>query len=258
MNKHRRIKPTDQWLLGDSGSIIGVQPSGLSEQTIFADIQETLSNKTLVDANLTGQTVVDSGDGAGILVDTSSPTYCYRDIIGSVAPKASGVGSPTRRVYDGANVADYAFALNDLCEFCWHIPHDWVVGTPLQWHVHFSHNDAVSITGNVVFTLYYRIGKRGGQFTPEKTLTLTYNTVNLATTPKTKHMVVETDMSSDSGSATLIANSDIEVDSVIIATMKMTTLPTFGGGGYLFVHTSDIHYQSSNIGTKNSAYPFYG
>ena len=39
--------------------------------------------------------------------------------------------------------------------------------------------------------------------------------------------------------------------------LKPTTLPTFGGSGKLFIHTCDIHYQSTNIATKNKAPNFY-
>jgi hypothetical protein len=52
---------------------------------------------------------------------------------------------------------------------------------------------------------------------------------------------------------------DIEVDGLVIATLKLTTLPTLGGGGKLFVHTCDLHYQSTNIGTlrKSPSPSFY-
>jgi hypothetical protein len=43
---------------------------------------------------------------------------------------------------------------------------------------------------------------------------------------------------------------DIEVDGLLRVTLKLTTLPTLGGGGKLFIHTCDIHYQSNNSATK--------
>ncbi len=42
-----------------------------------------------------------------------------------------------------------------------------------------------------------------------------------------------------------------------MANLKLTTLPTICGGGKLFIHTCDIHYQSTNLGTVNGAPNYY-
>ena len=101
--------------------------------------------------------------GYGIKVDEDSPSYPWRDIIGSVAPKAIGAGSPARAVYAGGNLADYAFAVNDVVDFIFHIPHDYVPGSDLYFHVHWSHTDAVSVTGNAEFTIYHSYSKGHNQ-----------------------------------------------------------------------------------------------
>lgn len=44
---------------------------------------------------------------------------------------------------------------------------------------------------------------------------------------------------------------------LLLATLKLNTLPTIGGGGKLFVHTCSIHYQSTNMATKNKAPNFW-
>lgn len=198
--------------------------------------------------------------GTGIKVDVDNPTFGWRDIIGAVMPKATGAGSPTRAVYAGANVADYAFIANDVCDFIYHIPHDYVPGTDLFFHVHWSHT-GTSITGNAVFTVYHTYAKRTlagtAIFPAEKTNTVTWATTDLATTPRYAHRVDEIPLTSAAGSASLTANSLIEVDGILLVTLKLTTLPTIGGGGKLFIHTCDIHYQSTNMATKNSAPNYY-
>lgn len=201
--------------------------------------------------------VLPKTSGLGVKVDTASPTFGWQDITGHVQPKASGTGSPTRAVYNGGTLADYAFAVNDLCDFLYHIPHDYVPGSDLFWHVHWSHN-GTDITGNVVFTAYFSTAKGFNQanFTAEKTQAITYNTTNIATTPQYRHRVDEMTLSTNGGAADKLDSAAIEVDGVILLTMKVTTLPTITGGN-LFVHTSDIHYQSIAGGTKNKAPDFY-
>lgn len=185
----------------------------------------------------------------------------WRDIIGAISPKSSGAGSPARAVYAGGNIGDYAFAAGDVCDQVFHFGHDLALnadGNPkdMHYHVHWSHN-GTSISGNVVFTFYYQVGKRDGTFTSEKSLTITYATTNIATTPRYKHFVHETQLSAAVATASLTANSSIEVDGLIVGTLKLTTLPTLSAGAKLFIHTADIHYQSTNHGTKNRASNFY-
>lgn len=228
----------------DSGGVIICHPGG------SIDVREGARFQSEEDL------VMPKAASKGIKVDPESPSFGWRDIIGSVQPKATGVGAPARAVYDGGAVAAYAFVLNDLCDFGYHIPHDWVPGSDLLWHTHWSHT-GTSITGDLVLELSYMIAKRGGLFGAEKTLTITYPTVNLATTPRRLKRVDETPMTAAAATSILSATSEIEVDGFIEGTLKIASMPTIGGGGKLFIHTSDIHYQSTNIGTKQNAAPFY-
>lgn len=202
--------------------------------------------------------IVPKTSGVGIQVDTATPTFGWRDIIGDINPKSSGVGAPTRTTYNGGTLSGMAFIANDVTELVYHIPHDYVPGTDLYFHVHWSHN-GTTITGNAVFDLFYSYSKGHNQadFPAEKDLTITYATVDIATTPRYRHRVDEVAMTAANATATLTANSLIEVDGLVICTLKLTTLPTIGGGGKLFVHTCDVHYQSSNMATKGKAPNFY-
>lgn len=195
--------------------------------------------------------------GSGILVDTSNPSYTWRDIIGAVSPKASGLGTPTRRVYRGGQVGVYSFAANDVCDFSFHIPHDYVPGSDLFFHVHWSHN-GTSISGDAVFDFYYTYAKRTGGmvFPAEKMITVSVSTPDVATIPQYSHRVDETQLTAAAATATLTASNLIEVDGLIEGTLKLRTVPTIGSG-YLFVHTADIHYLSTNIGTVGKDPDFY-
>jgi len=196
--------------------------------------------------------------GTGIKVGPYPSTYCWRDIIGKVIPKATGAGSPTRAVYMGGQLGQYAFVANDAYDMEFHIPHDYVPGTDIYIHVHWSHN-GTSISGNAVFDFYHSYAKGHNQanFSAEKNLTITYATTDITTTPQYRHRIDEVIMSGASATATLMDRDDIEPDGLILMTVKLTTLPTIGGGGKLFIHTADIHYQSTNFGTKQRAPDFY-
>jgi hypothetical protein len=205
-----------------------------------------------------GSILVPKTSGIGIKVDYDEPTFGWRDIIGSVQPKATGAGSPARAIYRG-NIGDYAFAHNDVCDFIFHIPHDYVPGTDIYFHIHWSHTDAVSITGDATFTIYHQYSKGHNQavFPAEKTLTITHATTDLATTPQYRHRIDEAAISGSAATSAVMDRSLIEVDGLLGATLKLTSIPTFGGSGKLFIHTCDIHYQSTNIATKGKAPDFY-
>lgn len=201
--------------------------------------------------------VLPKASGSGLQVDPAAPSFGWRDIIGAVHPKATGLGTPTRTIYAGANVAQFAFVAGDVCDFEFHIPHDYVPGTDIYIHPHWSHN-GTAISGNVVFDFFYQYAKGHNQenFSAEKNVTITYNTTNLTTTPRYRHRIDEAALSNNGGSATLLDRNLIEVDGLIIGTLKLTTLPTITGGN-LFVHTCDIHYQSNSMATKQKAPNFY-
>lgn len=196
--------------------------------------------------------------GAGIKLGTTSPIFGWRDITATVQPKATGAGSPARSVYAGANLNQYAFAANDVCEFEFHIPHDYVPGTDLYLHVHWSHSGTTTV-GDATFTIYYTYAKGHNQaaFSAEKTLTITRATVDVTTTPRYQHLLDEVIMTGPSATATLTDRDEIEVDGLVLCTVKLTSLPTLGGSGKLFIHTCDIHYQSTNLATANKAPNFY-
>ena len=195
--------------------------------------------------------------GYGIMVDPAAPTFGWRDLTCAIDPKATGGGSPSRALYRGTIYA-YAFAAGDIADFDgFHIPHDYVPGSNLYVHVHWSHN-GTAISGSAVFevTMSYAKGHNQANFPAEVTQTITVATPNIATVPQYRHRVDEVQASTAGGSATLHNTTNLEVDGLMIGYIKLVTLPTITGGS-LFVHTVDIHYQSSNMATKQRAPNFY-
>lgn len=192
-------------------------------------------------------------DWWGIKIDPTEPTFGWRDIEGPVTPKATGVGSPSRTQYAGGNVYDYAWALNDVCDFDYHIPHDHAYNTPLFIHVHWSHN-GTNISGTFGFTFYwqYAKGHQQDEFHAEKSTVVTVANLSITNTPQYHHRVSEVQFTTPGGDSNNTPTEDIEIDGMIIGAGKLTTLPTVTGGS-VFVHRLDIHYQSTNVGTKNKS-----
>lgn len=245
------MKKINEGMRGDSievesGGVIIVKGGG------SLDIRRGAINR--INADL----AMPSDSGYGLRVDPVDPTFGWRDIIGSVQPKASGAGSPTRAIYIGGSIGDYSFVANDVCDFIFHLPHDYVPETDLYFHIHWSHN-GTSISGDAVFDVFFTYAKGHDQanFAAEKNITFTYDTVDIATTPRYRHRIDEFIISGPAETATLIDCGIIEPDGVLLATIRMTTLPTIGGSGKLFIHTCDIHYQSTNMATKSKSPDFY-
>lgn len=208
-------------------------------------------------ANLFGDSIVlPKASGKGILVDHTAPTYGWADMIGPIVPKAFGAGTPTRAVYRG-NIYQFSVGANDEIDCQFHIPHDYAPGTDLYLHVHHGHN-GTNISGTAEWTCYTSYAKRDtGVYPAQVAPLLSHATVNLTTTPQYGHIVTETQISAASPSGTQIDTDDIETDGVILVTAKLTTAPTVTGGSW-FVFFLDIHYQTTNVGTKNRASPFHG
>lgn len=218
-----------------------------------------VSDYLLVDSDgttLGGDLILEKTNNIGIKVDTAVPTYPWRDIIGYMVPKTSGPNTPAFSAFNG-NISAWQFSASDIIDLVYHIPHDYVAGTDVHIHVHWSHN-GTAISGNAVFTHYTTYAKGHGQeiFPTEITDAMTYNTVDVATTPQYGHQIDEIPLSASGGSSELLDSDDLEPDGLILCRLVLTTLPTITAGS-LFVHTIDVHYQSTNIGTKDKVPNFY-
>jgi hypothetical protein len=217
------------------------------------------SGPTLTSPNVLTSLVLDKTSGVGIKVDNTTPTYPYRDIIGHMNAGA-GATDPTLSTFIGGSFRSWAFAANDKIDIDFHVPHDYAPGTDLFLHYHWSHN-GTAISGNIVATVTHTYAKGHNQasFTAEKTLVYTYNTVDIATTPRYIHRIEELQLSQVGGSATLLDTSLIEPDGMIGVSFTMTTPPTITGGApnNPFVFFVDVHYQSTGIGTKQKSPNFY-
>jgi len=222
----------------------------------------TASNNVAVsnDLSVSGDLIISKASANGIKVDTSTPTYGWRDIIGDVSPKTTGAGSAELAAFRGGSYRAWFYTTNDVADLVYHMPHDYAAGTDLHLHLHWAHN-GTAITGSLVVTygITYSKGHNQANFDVEVAPVMTVYTPDIATVPQYRQRIDEIQISSATPTATQLSSSLLEPDGLILVGLKATTIPTITGGSTnkpAFL-TLDIHYQSTNIGTKQRTPDFY-
>jgi hypothetical protein len=182
--------------------------------------------------------------GQGVrLGDYIENHFGWRDITGQVVQRGVGANDPSWAQIGSGPFYAYKFAVNDEVWMTYHVPHDLVVA-PVHWHCHWTPVGASlePVKWEVTYTNARGFGI--GTF-DENGTTVTAEEAPPATLA---HMVTETagiDMVS------------IEVDSLILARIRRLTNSATENTSDIFMLTADIHYQSSNLATRNKAPNFY-
>lgn len=205
--------------------------------------------------NTYGQHVVGAGSNS---LGIASPVW--KDIIGIVKAAGTGAGWPTFANFRGTSVDAYHFSVGDAVHFVFHMPHDYAPGTDIFLHAHWSHQGtAISGTMRWDYELTYAKGHNQAIFPAPVNGSISYSTVNIATTPQYIHRIDEVQISAASPASGQIATSLLEPDGLILVHFEAGAIPTITGGAVNepFLFQVDIHYQSTLVGTLNKAPPFY-
>jgi len=197
--------------------------------------------------------VIQVGTGA-------AQSYPWDDIFGLFFQDPSGANAPTFAEIQ-TNHVGYAYVANDRFGLKTHFTHRYKKGTDVHAHVHWVHN-GTSISGNLVLDWYLTYAKGHGQvagslFPAVVHHTQTIATPDLATRPAISHFIDEWQCSAAAPAANQIDTDNLEPDGVISSLVVVTTLPTLGGGGKLFIDFADIHGQHTMGGTANKIPDFY-
>jgi len=185
--------------------------------------------------------------GKGIKVDVDTPTFGWRDILGDIVVRGTGPTSPSYAVYTGTALYAYSFSatVDNEVFIVFHIPHDYVPGTDIFFHVHWSNAAATPNTGNVVWTFEYAFAKKDAAFPALSSISVT----QASPATRYQHNIAET-------AAVTIAN--MEVDGLILVRLfRDADNASDTCTDAVFVHTADVHYQSTNMATKNRTPDFY-
>lgn len=224
------------FLTNDDGTLFGYRP----RHVVDVALPERLSD---------GSLALPNAAGSGIKVDLDTPAFGWRDLTSSVDVRGVGVNDPTFAVYTGTTLRAFQFSASTMQEvfFVFHVPHDWVPGpTPIHFHAHWSNAAATPNTGTVIWAFDYSFAKGFDQeaFAAVQTVKATQS----CPATRYQHMVAET---------AAVTIPTMEVDGLILVrAWRDATVDTCTDA--VFLHTCDIHYQSSNLATKNKAPNFYG
>ncbi len=211
----------------------------------------TIVGKTI---RLNNTIVLPKTSGKGIQVDNTTPTFPWHDLTGAIVVKLTGVGRPVFTTYKG-NIEEYQFSINDKAEFTYHIPHDYVPGSDIHLHVHWSHISA-AVTGGTI-TFGYELTCAKGHNQAPFGANIIGTIVATASATQYQHIVSEIQISAASPSGSQIDSDDLEPDELILIELFLNANNMTGATPDPFVHEMDIHYQSTNIGTKQKAPDFH-
>lgn len=196
--------------------------------------------------------------GKGIKIGPfGAETFGWHDLTGCL--QVYGDPSEASRAIYRGGIKALQFTEGDSAYIDFHLPHDYAPGTDIHIHAHWSHN-ATTVTGGSVtwgFELIYAKGHGQSAFAAPVIVSVTQNAHNT----QFQHMVAEGLASTPGGSGSLLNTTDIEVDGLIQCRIYLDSNDiTVSGGGIPepFVHTVDIHYQSTNVATKNKSPDFWG
>lgn len=203
----------------------------------------------LAGAAFTGNIVLPKATNTGIQIDPVIPAWGWRDITSDINARGTGANDPAFAVYTGTNFYAYSFSATVMQQvfMVFHIPHDYVPGTDIYLHTHWSNAAATPNTGNVVWGFEYSFAKGHSQaaFPAGQTATVT----QACHATRYWHHIAET---------APITIPGLEVDGLIMVRVYRDAAAVADTcTDAVFLHTADIHYQSTNMATKGKAPNFY-
>lgn len=241
-------------------AVLEVSHDGTSDDQLGKVVLGVNTGAGVVDALAIVSTtdwVINKTAGVGIKVDLAAPTFGFRDLLGDVFARNVGASKPSFVVYRDT-LFDYQFGAGDEEFFKFHIPHDYVIGTDIFIHVHWSHTGTLVNGGTLTFEYEISYSKGYDQAAFGASVGTTFT--GTPSTTQYQQIISEVQVSAASPSASQIDSDNLEPDGVIIARIELNSNDlTVSSGGVPdpFIHYVDIHYQSTNISTKDKNAPFY-
>jgi hypothetical protein len=204
---------------------------------------------------LSGNIVFEPVSGVGIQFGYDPPTFGWRDITSAIQTQGQGATDPVWTTFFG-NIN--AFQFQDDGDQCWvdfHIPHDYVPGSELYIHTHWGLN-VLNTTSTLTWGFDATFCERDDiapNIFPATTNKLVSHDCSAIPVSANTHVVSEVQLTSGGG---FLNDRQIEVDGIILCRIYLADDAAGAVNPFLFF--VDIHYQSSNLATKNRAPNFYG
>lgn len=193
----------------------------------------------------------------GIKVDVDAPTYGFADMLGDQFSKNTGATKPSLVAYNGA-IQCWQFAADDEAFITYHIPHDYVLGTEIFLHIHWSHNSPNVTGGNVTFKATSIYSKSHDQ-APFQSVPAVGTFDADASVAQYRQMLTEVSYSDEAPAGLQLDTDLLEPDGVIELTFEVdaNNITSSAAIPDIFIHFVDIHYQTTGlIGTKSKTPDF--
>jgi hypothetical protein len=196
--------------------------------------------------------------GVGIEISGVTSDFGWHDLIGNLYNVNEDLNSAQYNTYRGG-IRSYQFIEGHEAFVNFHMPHDYLPGSEIYIHVHWSHNSAVVTGGTAtwVFETMYSKGHNQAAFQ----VPILISVIQSASLIPYQHMIAETVASVDGGSGVLLDTLDLETDGILQCRLYLDSNDISTSNATIvnpFAHFVDIHYQSTGLPTKNKAPDFWG
>jgi len=224
----------------------GSQLTHTELDTNFTDLRDGL-NARLPKTSGTGIKIGGEGDD----------TFGWHDLTGPLQIDSDDANRALMQTYRGVLKQRQFIEAVSEAYVDFHIPHDYLPGSAIYIHAHWSHNSALVTGGSVTwkFDAMYAKGHTQQAFSAPVPITVAQS----ANTTQYMHMIAETAASTPGGSAVQLDTDLMEVDGIIqcLVSLDSNDITSSGAVPDPFVHQVDIHYQSIGAPTKQRAPDFY-
>lgn len=196
----------------------------------------------------------DSGKGLRVGRFAETSDWGWRDITSEIVVRGIGGSSPTWAQVGTTGFRAYSFAVNDECWMTFHIPHDIVPGSDIHLHTHWFPDGTDTNPVKWQYDYAYAKGFNQAAFDfalAESPLTNAGTATSVTAGPgvQYQHMVCE--------SPAITLPGLTEPDGLIHCHIKRITNGATENTDGIFLLTADVHYQSTNMATKQKAPGFY-
>ena len=175
--------------------------------------------------------------------------FGWRDITGSIDVRGTGSTDPDWTQLGSGPFSAYKFAINDQCWLCYHIPHDILPSSDIFLHAHWTTSGTQTAAVKWTFKWMYALGFDQGTFDVNGTA---ISVSEAASGTAWRHMVTE--------SAAITIPTLTEPDGLLYVNVQRVSnaaSPLVENTNNVFLLTADVHYQTTNVATKQRAPNFY-
>jgi hypothetical protein len=182
--------------------------------------------------------------------EAETPSFGWRDITTQVISRGVGPTDPPWTAINSGPFSAFKFDVGDQVWAAVHVPHDIVPGTDVYFHAHWMRDNAQPSTAaepvKWEFTYTYAKGFDQEAFNDAGETPVT---AEAASATSFQHMVTETDAVTITGLT--------EPDGIIYMRVRRVTNGATENTCGIFLLTTDVHYQSTNLTTRGKAPGFY-